>query len=141
MDDVISLIGNTLATLDPNVTIYRDDQTNGAFETPCYFIQQLPTVVSPSNVGDHDKLMCSFDVAYFPDEENEEKRSEISAKSAFLLSKFKKIEPNYAWLWNRNLAVVQNVMHLTFDVRIELQPVDDTPTLIGLDYTGGIKNG
>lgn len=139
--DLILSIGNTLATIDENATIYRDNQDGGGFTTPCYFIQELPIEIKPGLGSSYDIHTHKFDIAYFPDEESTTKQTDLSAMSAFLLSNFRKIEPNLAHLWNREISIVDSVLHYQFDVRVDTIYDDNSNQMGGLGYSGGVKDG
>lgn len=139
--DLILEIGNTLASIDDNATIYRDNQDSGGFTTPCYFIQELPIEIKPGLGDSYDIHTHKFDVAYFPDEDSTTKQTDLSAHSAFLLSNFRKIEPNLSYLWNRELNIVDSVLHYQFEVRVDTIYSNDSTQMGELGYTGGLLDG
>ncbi|KAA8371106.1 hypothetical protein FE410_05295 [Leuconostoc carnosum] len=141
MTDITLLIGNTLASIDPKTTIYRDKQNDGAYQTPCYLIQKLPVAIG-STIGHREHRTYTFDLVYMPAEDSRKKLSDIDQKSELLMDEFKVIQPRFARLWHRTLTTVGDVLHFQFDIYVQPETMDDSLKMNGnLKYKGGLLNG
>mgnify|MGYP003365787932 CR=1 FL=1 len=137
MEDITSLIVNTIHDKLPNLPVYRENMPT-AFSEPSFAVNRIG-VHSSGELHGYDMRTYAFDLSYFPTPERPREDADMMAE--WLMENLKIVEPNYATLLNRDINVTDNILHYTFDIRAHVRG-EPAPTMNqNLDYKGGLKNG
>jgi uncharacterized protein YwqG len=113
INDVKQAIVNKLLELYPTYTIYVEDISQN-FKTPSFFVSVIEQSYGKRLVNKYNSTV-SFDVAYFSDKGENEKKSDCQAVMVNLFRAFDLLDTFRA----RNLQanITDNVLHITFDVK------------------------
>ncbi|WP_294975192.1 DUF6838 family protein [uncultured Leuconostoc sp.] len=137
MEDVTSLLIKTLHDKLPDMPVYRE-KIPTAFSEPSFSLNRI-SLSSKGEPNGRDMRLYSFDIAYFP--EPNRPREDMDTMAEWLTANLTSIEPNYAALINRDIAVVDDILHYTFDVRARVRVGHGELFNQPIDYKGGLKNG
>lgn len=126
--NIIDQIGAMLASLFPNVIIYKENQ-QGGFKEPSFFVSSIGTSVKPEPFN-RQKRAYSYQVVYFPDPSypkvDMERMQDLLLDNLLIL-------PQFATIRNREFQVVDGTLAVTFDVVIRAYPEDGTPKQQAID--------
>ncbi len=122
IDEIIQAIANKLAELYPDYEIYDDDVPQD-FSTPSFLIVLADHDYSKRIHGNSGTVI--MDVAYFSDKGTQEIKSDCRMVQENLLRSFDAIGVFRAT--GKNARTVDNVLHLTFNVKYsEIKVTDET---------------
>lgn len=129
--NIIDQIGAVLASICPDVPIYKEDQ-KGGFKEPSFFVSSIGTGTLPE-LFDRQKRTYSYQLVYFPDPDDHPK-AKMEQMQDSLLDNLT-VLPQFATIRNREFQVVDGALTMTFDVVIRAYPKDDTPKQQTIDTT------
>ncbi len=137
MEDITSLVVQTISNKLPDIPVYREKMPT-AFSEPSFAVTRIG-VSSKGEPNGYDMRMYSFDVGYFPNPTRP--REDMDNMAEWLMVNLKTIEPNYSAVINCDLNVTDGILHYTFDARARVRGEFGPSFDKTLDYSGGIKNG
>lgn len=120
--NIIDQIGAVLASICPDVPIYKENQ-KGGFKEPSFFVSSINTHTTPE-LFDRQKRTYSYQLVYFPT--LDKPKADMERMQDFLLDNLT-VLPDFATIRNREFQVVDGALTMTFDVVIRAYPKDDTP--------------
>ena len=125
-----------ISEIFPDVTIYSEKQKSG-FQVPSFYISKIMTVTK-SRFFDIQDRSLSYSITYFanPDRPNAD-MEEVEQK---LLNNFTRLD-DYATVRNRETTINQDdeTLVMSFDLRLEMYPVQDGGKLERIEFNGGIQ--
>lgn len=134
--NLIDLIAKRLSEIFPDMTIYSERQKSG-FEVPSFYISKIMTVTK-SRFFDIQDRTVSYSITYFanPDRPN----ADIDEVEQKLLNNFTRLD-DYATVRNRETTVNQEdeTLVMSFDLRLEMYPVEDSGKLERIEVNGGLQ--
>lgn len=133
---IIERIAKRISEIFPDVTIYSEKQKSG-FQVPSFYISKIMTVTK-SRFFDIQDRSLSYSITYFanPDRPNAD-MEEVEQK---LLNNFTRLD-DYATVRNRETTINQDdeTLVMSFDLRLEMYPVQDGGKLERIEFNGGIQ--
>lgn len=133
---IVERIAKRISEIFPDVTIYSEKQKSG-FQVPSFYISKIMTVTK-SRFFDIQDRSLSYSITYFanPDRPNAD-MEEVEQK---LLNNFTRLD-DYATVRNRETTVNQDdeTLVMSFDLRLEMYPVQDGGKLERIEFNGGIQ--
>ena len=133
---IVERIAKRISEIFPDVTIYSEKQKSG-FQVPSFYISKIMTVTK-SRVFDIQDRSLSYSITYFanPDRPNAD-MEEVEQK---LLNNFTRLD-DYATVRNRETTINQDdeTLVMSFDLRLEMYPVQDGGKLERIEFNGGIQ--
>ncbi|GAB2065332.1 phage tail terminator family protein [Lactobacillus gasseri] len=133
---IVERIAKRISEIFPNVTIYSEKQKSG-FQVPSFYISKIMTVTK-SRFFDIQDRSLSYSLTYFanPDRPNAD-MDEVEQK---LLNNFTRLD-DYATVRNRETTINQDdeTLVMSFDLRLEMYPVQDGGKLERVEFNGGIQ--
>lgn len=133
---IVERIAKRISEIFPDVTIYSEKQKSG-FQVPSFYISKIMTVTK-SRFFDIQDRSLSYSITYFanPDRPNAD-MEEVEQK---LLNNFTKLD-DYATVRNRETTINQDdeTLVMSFDLRLEMYPVQDGGKLERIEFNGGIQ--
>ena len=133
---IVERIAKRISEIFPDVTIYSEKQKSG-FQVPSFYISKIMTVTK-SRFFDIQDRSLSYSITYFanPDRPNAD-MEEVEQK---LLNNFTRLD-DYATVRNRETTINQDdeTLVMSFDLRLEMYPVQDGGTLERIEFNGGIQ--
>ena len=125
-----------ISEIFPDVTIYSEKRKSG-FQVPSFYISKIMTVTK-SRFFDIQDRSLSYSITYFanPDRPNAD-MEEVEQK---LLNNFTRLD-DYATVRNRETTINQDdeTLVMSFDLRLEMYPVQDGGKLERIEFNGGIQ--
>ncbi len=132
---IVERIAKRISEIFPDVTIYSEKQKSG-FQVPSFYISKIMTVTK-SRFFDIQDRSLSYSITYFanPDRPNAD-MEEVEQK---LLNNFTRLD-DYATVRNRETTINQDdeTLVMSFDLRLEMYPVQDGGKLERIEFNGGI---
>jgi len=136
ISEIKQAIAQKILNLYPKATIYDEDIPQN-FKTPSFLV----TVIEQSygkRLANKYNSTVSFDVAYFSDKGKNEIKSDCQAVQVNLLRDFDLVETFRTQ--NLQATIVDNVLHITFNVRYsEIKTGDEIPKMEAQTTNTGIK--
>ena len=133
---IVERIAKRISEIFPDVTIYSEKQKSG-FQVPSFYISEIMTVTK-SRFFDIQDRSLSYSITYFanPDRPNAD-MEEVEQK---LLNNFTRLD-DYATVRNRETTINQDdeTLVMSFDLRLEMYPVQDGGKLERIEFNGGIQ--
>lgn len=133
---IVERIAKRISEIFPDVTIYSEKQKSG-FQVPSFYISKIMTVTK-SRFFDIQDRSLSYSITYFanPDRPNAD-MEEVDQK---LLNNFTRLD-DYATVRNRETTINQDdeTLVMSFDLRLEMYPVQDGGKLERIEFNGGIQ--
>ena len=133
---IVERIAMRISEIFPDVTIYSEKQKSG-FQVPSFYISKIMTVTK-SRFFDIQDRSLSYSITYFanPDRPNAD-MEEVEQK---LLNNFTRLD-DYATVRNRETTINQDdeTLVMSFDLRLEMYPVQDGGKLERIEFNGGIQ--
>ncbi|MCT7704403.1 MAG: hypothetical protein N5846_02665 [Lactobacillus gasseri] len=133
---IVERIAKRISEIFPDVTIYSEKQKSG-FQVPSFYISKIMTVTK-SRFFDIQDRSLSYSLTYFanPDRPNAD-MDEVEQK---LLNNFTRLD-DYATVRNRETTINQDdeTLVMSFDLRLEMYPVQDGGKLERVEFNGGIQ--
>ncbi|WP_270516735.1 phage tail terminator family protein [Lactobacillus paragasseri] len=133
---IVERIAKRISEIFPDVTIYSEKQKSG-FQVPSFYISKIMTVTK-SRFFDIQDRSLSYSITYFanPDRPNAD-MEEVEQK---LLNNFTRLD-DYATVRNRETTINQDdeTLVMSFDLRLEMYPVQDGGKLERIELNGGIQ--
>lgn len=133
---IVERIAKRISEIFPDVTIYSEKQKSG-FQVPSFYISKIMTVTK-SRFFDIQDRHLSYSITYFanPDRPNAD-MEEVEQK---LLNNFTRLD-DYATVRNRETTTNQDdeTLVMSFDLRLEMYPVQDGGKLERIEFNGGIQ--
>ncbi|MBD0889035.1 hypothetical protein GRI01_02130 [Lactobacillus gasseri] len=133
---IVERIAKRISEIFPDVTIYSEKQKSG-FQVPSFYISKIMTVTK-SRFFDIQDRSLSYSITYFanPDRPNAD-MEEVEQK---LLNNFTRLD-DYATVRNRETTINQDdeTLVMSFDLRLEMYPVQDGEKLERIEVNGGLK--
>lgn len=133
---LVERIAKRISEIFPDVTIYSEKQKSG-FQVPSFYISKIMTVTK-SRFFDIQDRSLSYSITYFanPDRPNAD-MEEVEQK---LLNNFTRLD-DYATVRNRETTINQDdeTLVMSFDLRLEMYPVQDGGKLERIEFNGGIQ--
>lgn len=133
---IVERIAKRISEIFPDVTIYSEKQKSG-FQVPSFYISKIITVTK-SRFFDIQDRSLSYSITYFanPDRPNAD-MEEVEQK---LLNNFTRLD-DYATVRNRETTINQDdeTLVMSFDLRLEMYPVQDSGKLERIEFNGGIQ--
>lgn len=133
---IVERIAKRISEIFPDVTIYSEKQKSG-FQVPSFYISKIMTVTK-SRFFDIQDRSLSYSITYFanPDRPNAD-MEEVEQK---LLNNFTRLD-DYATVRNREATINQDdeTLVMSFDLRLEIYPVQDGGKLERIEFNGGIQ--
>ncbi len=133
---IVERIAKRISEIFPDVTIYSEKQKSG-FQVPSFYISKIMTVTK-SRFFDIQDRSLSYSITYFanPDRPNAD-MEEVEKK---LLNNFTRLD-DYATVRNRETTINQDdeTLVMSFDLRLEMYPVQDGGKLERIEFNGGIQ--
>lgn len=133
---IVERIAKRISEIFPDVTIYSEKQKSG-FQVPSFYISKIMTVTK-SRFFDIQDRSLSYSITYFanPDRPNAD-MEEVEQK---LLNNFTRLD-DYATVRNRETTINQDdeTLVMSFDLRLEMYPVQDGGKLERIEVNGGLK--
>lgn len=133
---IVERIAKRISEIFPDVTIYSEKQKSG-FQVPSFYISKIMTVTK-SRFFDIQDRSLSYSITYFanPDRPNAD-MEEVEQK---LLNNFTRLD-DYATVRNRETTINQDdeTLVMSFDLRLEMYPVQDGGKLERIGFNGGIQ--
>lgn len=133
---IVERIAKRISEIFPDVTIYSEKQKSG-FRVPSFYISKIMTVTK-SRFFDIQDRSLSYSITYFanPDRPNAD-MEEVEQK---LLNNFTRLD-DYATVRNRETTINQDdeTLVMSFDLRLEMYPVQDGGKLERIEFNGGIQ--
>lgn len=133
---IVERIAKRISEIFPDVTIYSEKQKSG-FQVPSFYISKIMTVTK-SRFFDIQDRSLSYSITYFanPDRPNAD-MEEVEQK---LLNNFTRLD-DYAAVRNREATINQDdeTLVMSFDLRLEMYPVQDGGKLERIEFNGGIQ--
>ena len=133
---IVERIAKRISEIFPDVTIYSEKQ-KGGFQVPSFYISKIMTVTK-SRFFDIQDRSLSYSITYFanPDRPNAD-MEEVEQK---LLNNFTRLD-DYATVRNREATINQDdeTLVMSFDLRLEMYPVQDGGKLERIEFNGGIQ--
>ena len=133
---IVERIAKRISEIFPDVTIYSEKQKSG-FQVPSFYISKIMTVTK-SRFFDIKDRSLSYSITYFanPDRPNAD-MEEVEQK---LLNNFTRLD-DYATVRNRETTINQDdeTLVMSFDLRLEMYPVQDGGKLERIEFNGGIQ--
>lgn len=134
---IVERIAKRISEIFPDVTIYSEKQKSG-FQVPSFYISKIMTVTK-SRFFDIQDRSLSYSITYFanPDRPNAD-MEEVEQK---LLNNFTRLD-DYATVRNREATINQDdeTLVMSFDLRLEMYPVQDGGKLERVEFNGGIRD-
>jgi len=126
INDIKQAIAQKIHEQYPSSTIYDEDIPQN-FKTPSFLV----TVIEQSygkRLANKYNSTVSFDVAYFSDKGKNETKSDCQAAQVNLLRAFELV--GTFRVQNLQATIVDNVLHITFDVRYsEIKTGEEIPKM------------
>ena len=126
ISDIKQAIAQKILELYPEATVY-DEDTPQNFKTPSFLV----TVIEQSygkRLANKYNSTVSFDVAYFSNKGKNEIKSDCQAVQVNLLRAFELV--GTFRVQNLQATIVDNVLHITFDVRYsEIKTGEEIPKM------------
>lgn len=133
---IVERIAKRISEIFPDVTIYSEKQKSG-FQVPSFYISKIMTFTK-SRFFDIQDRSLSYSITYFanPDRPNAD-MEEVEQK---LLNNFTRLD-DYATVRNRETTINQDdeTLVMSFDLRLEMYPVQDGGKLERIEFNGGIQ--
>lgn len=133
---IVERIAKRISEIFPDVTIYSEKQKSG-FQVPSFYISKIMTVTK-SRFFDIQDRSLSYSITCFanPDRPNAD-MEEVEQK---LLNNFTRLD-DYATVRNRETTINQDdeTLVMSFDLRLEMYPVQDGGKLERIEFNGGIQ--
>ena len=133
---IVERIAKRISEIFPDVTIYSEKQKSG-FQVPSFYISKIMTVTK-SRFFDIQDRSLSYSITYFanPDRPNAD-MEEVEQK---LLNNFTRLD-DYATVRTRETTINQDdeTLVMSFDLRLEIYPVQDGGKLERIEFNGGIQ--
>lgn len=133
---IVERIAKRISEIFPDVTIYSEKQKSG-FQVPSFYISKIMTVTK-SRFFDIQDRSLSYSITYFAnlDRPNAD-MEEVEQK---LLNNFTRLD-DYATVRNRETTINQDdeTLVMSFDLRLEIYPVQDGGKLERIEFNGGIQ--
>lgn len=133
---IVERIAKRISEIFPDVTIYSEKQKSG-FQVPSFYISKIMTVTKSRFFNIQDRSL-SYSITYFanPDRPNAD-MEEVEQK---LLNNFTRLD-DYATVRNRETTINQDdeTLVMSFDLRLEMYPVQDGGKLERVEFNGGIQ--
>ena len=133
---IVERIAKQISEIFPDVTIYSEKQKSG-FQVPSFYISKIMTDTK-SRFFDIQDRSLSYSITYFanPDRPNAD-MEEVEQK---LLNNFTRLD-DYATVRNRETTINQDdeTLVMSFDLRLEMYPVQDGGKLERIEFNGGIQ--
>ncbi len=126
ISEIKQAIAQKILELYPEATIYDEDIPQN-FKTPSFLV----TVIEQSygkRLANKYNSAVSFDVAYFSDKGKNEVKSDCQAVQVDILRAFDFV--GSFRIQNKQATIVDNVLHITFDVRYsEIKTGEEIPKM------------
>jgi len=136
ISEIKRAIAQKIHEMYPSAAIYDEDIPQN-FKTPSFLV----TVIEQSygkRLANKYNSTVSFDVAYFSDKGKNEVKSDCQAVQVNLLRAFDLVGTFRAQ--NLQATIVDNVLHITFDVRYsEIKTGEEIPKMEAHTTNTGIK--
>ena len=133
---IVERIAKRISEIFPDVTIYSEKQKSG-FQVPSFYISKIMTVTK-SRFFDIQDRSLSYSITYFanPDRPNAD-MEEVEQK---LLNNFTRLD-DYATVRTRETTINPDdeTLVMSFDLRLEMYPVQDGGKLERIEFNGGIQ--
>lgn len=133
---IVERIAKRISEIFPDVTIYSEKQKSG-FQVPSFYISKIMTVTK-SRFFDIQDRRLSYSITYFanPDRPN----ADMEEAEQKLLNNFTRLD-DYATVRNRETTINQDdeTLVMSFDLRLEMYPVQDGGKLERIEFNGGIQ--
>lgn len=141
MIDITSSIVNELKRISPTSTIYREYQEQGFEESSFYIYEVLSE--SQRELMAYEQRKHHYYLMWFPNKKNssagiQEQCEEMRNK---LFNEFQRLADLSLGVFNRKIKFEEGILHMVFDVRYRVAPVDNTPKLTRFEQQGGVKHG
>jgi hypothetical protein len=126
VEDVKNGILKYLSTFQTGVPVY-DERIEQGFKEPCFFVL-LINGAQDRELGRRYRRVANFDIHYFPDPDNPEKRRECETVANRLYEEMEYIQwdGNVYRAIGLNHRIVDDVLHFFLDVNVHLmRPKDE----------------
>ena len=126
IDEIKQAIAQKILELYPTATIYDEDIPQN-FKTPSFLVTVIEQNYGKRLANKYNSTV-SFDVAYFSNKGKNEIKSDCQAVQVNLLRAFELV--GTFRVQNLQATIVDNVLHITFDVRYsEIKTGEEIPKM------------
>lgn len=126
-------ISDELQAVFPDLEIYTENM-EAKFKQQSCFIQQVQMTISP-RLFDYQKRIYRYNISYFPS--LEDTNADIEEMAEKLAGSIQAIEA-VAWLFDREMQVVDDVLHFSFALEVHLKPEEKETFYQDLQVKGGL---
>lgn len=139
--DITAAIANQLLKIEPEATIYREQQEQ-SFVEPSFYVYEI-TATGDGEVSSHEMRKYTFCVMWFPDSRLDDPgpREQCEIMREKLLEEFQRLDELSIGVFGKEAKTVDGALQFTFRMRYRVTPEDETPKLESLKQNGGLKNG
>jgi hypothetical protein len=122
MQDITSLVVQSIQNQLPNIPVFTEDMSGGAFVEPSFFVSRIGITASPgiSTLG-YGERSYAFDVAYFPDPSGN-MNQDMDNMTEWLVDNLRDITDEdgsvFACATNREFSITDQVLHYSFYVPV-----------------------
>lgn len=139
--DITAAIANQLLKIEPEATIYREQQEQ-SFVEPSFYVYEI-TATGDGEISNFEMRKHTFCVMWFPDSRSEDPgpREQCEIMREKLLDEFQRLDDLSIGVFGKEAKTVDGALQFTFRIRYRAVPNDETPKLESLKQNGGLKNG
>lgn len=139
--DITAAIANQLLKIEPEATIYREQQEQ-SFDEPSFYVYEI-TATGDSEVNRYEMRKHTFCIMWFPDSPLNDPgpREQCEIMREKLLDEFQRLDELSIGVFGKEAKMVDGALQLTFRMRYRAVPNDETPKLETLNQQGGLKRG
>ncbi|WP_368251393.1 DUF6838 family protein [Enterococcus sp. 2201sp1_2201st1_B8_2201SCRN_220225] len=139
--DITAAIANQLLKIEPEATIYREQQEQ-SFVEPSFYVYEI-TATGVGEVNSYEMRKHTFCVMWIPDSrlDNPGPREQCEIMREKLLDEFQRLDNLSIGVFGKEAKTVDGALQFTFRMRYRVTPEDETPKLESLKQNGGLKNG
>ena len=139
--DITAAIANQLLKIEPEATIYREQQEQ-SFVEPSFYVYEI-TATGDGEVSSYEMRKYTFCVMWFPDSRLDDPgpREQCEIMREKLLDEFQRLDELSIGVFGKEAKTVDGALQFTFRMRYRVTPEDETPKLESLKQNGGLKNG
>lgn len=139
--DITAAIANQLLKIEPEATIYREQQEQ-SFVEPSFYVYEI-TATGDGEVNSYEMRKHTFCIMWFPDSRLDDPgpREQCEIMREKLLDEFQRLDDLSIGVFGKEAKTVDGALQFTFRMRYRVTPEDETPKLESLKQNGGLKNG
>ncbi|MDT2757349.1 hypothetical protein P7G51_08140 [Enterococcus asini] len=139
--DITAAIANQLLKIEPEATIYREQQEQ-SFDEPSFYVYEI-TATGDGEVNRYELRKHTFCIIWFPDSRLDDPgpREQCEIMREKLLDEFQRLDDLSIGVFGKEAKVIDGALQFTFRMRYRVVPNDETPKLETLDQQGGLKRG